>query len=197
MGDSLYFKSYGTVYAILSSNRTGVSIRSIRVSSATNCAPAVLSTSNVNFGLAPASIGSPFTRGTAGSGEASFTIRVTLSNGNTTDVDFTYTFSYSGTTEFTKAVTINEENPSWLTVTVGYSGGTVLFGDSTKMAIAQPAYIDLDIGEAYGLIGETMQSLNNAISLPSDLPKLSSGANTITFDNTITDLKIVPRWWRV
>ena len=71
------------------------------------------------------------------------------------------------------------------------------YGNSTKVVLPEPMYIDLDIGEAYGEEGGQVISLNNMVTLPSDLPKLSSGANTITFDNTITDLKIVPRWWRV
>lgn len=57
--------------------------------------------------------------------------------------------------------------------------------------------IDLDIGEAYGELNGVMASMNNVVSLPADLPTLASGNNEITFDNTITDLKIVPRWWVV
>ena len=41
------------------------------------------------------------------------------------------------------------------------------------------------------------KSLNAYIDLGSDLPVLAPGANTITFDNTITDLKVVPRWWKI
>lgn len=72
-----------------------------------------------------------------------------------------------------------------------------LYADSTVIALEHTTYIDLDIGEAWEENGSTVIPLNNIVQLPSDLPKLSSGANTITFDNTITDLKIVPRWWKV
>ena len=58
-------------------------------------------------------------------------------------------------------------------------------------------YIDLDIGEAYKIEGNEPVSVNDAVVLPAELPTLSPGTNTITFDNTITQLKIVPRWWRV
>lgn len=71
------------------------------------------------------------------------------------------------------------------------------YGNSTKIVLPEPIYIDLDIGEAYGETGGQIVSLNDSVELPSDLPKLSSGANTVTFDNTITDLKIIPRWWKV
>ena len=71
------------------------------------------------------------------------------------------------------------------------------YGNSTKTALPMPLYIDLDIGEAYGeLFGERM-SLNNLVSMPAKLPVLDVGTNTITFDNTVTDLKIAPRWWKI
>ena len=46
-------------------------------------------------------------------------------------------------------------------------------------------------------VSDEMVQLNNFTSFGSDLPTLASGTNTITYDNTITDLKIYPRWWRV
>ncbi len=58
-------------------------------------------------------------------------------------------------------------------------------------------YIDLDLGEAYTYEGTEIISLNNSVSLPADLPTLKAGANTVTFDNTISSLQIVPRWWEV
>lgn len=69
--------------------------------------------------------------------------------------------------------------------------------DSTKSALGHPTYIDLDIGEAYLINNQTPVSLNNVATLPAELPMLKVGANEITFDNTVTDLKIVPRWWKV
>lgn len=72
-----------------------------------------------------------------------------------------------------------------------------VIGDSTKLALAQPAHIDLDIGEAYGEIGDSIVSLNGNISIPAELPTLAPGANTITYDNTITSLQVVPRWWKI
>lgn len=72
-----------------------------------------------------------------------------------------------------------------------------IYGDSTKSALAQPAFIDLDIGEAYGEIGDSIVSLNGNISIPAELPTLTPGANTITYDNTITSLQVVPRWWKI
>ena len=58
-------------------------------------------------------------------------------------------------------------------------------------------YIDTDIGEAYKNINDEYTSLNAYIDLGSKLPKLAVGENEITFDNTITDLKVTPRWWKI
>ena len=68
---------------------------------------------------------------------------------------------------------------------------------STQTLLGHPTYIDCDIGEAYKVVDGTPISLNGYIDLGSKLPELSPGANTITFDNTITDLKVVPHWWKV
>lgn len=68
---------------------------------------------------------------------------------------------------------------------------------STQTLLGHPTYIDCDLGEAYKVVDGTPVSLNGYIDLGSKLPELSPGANTITFDNTITDLKVVPHWWKV
>lgn len=69
--------------------------------------------------------------------------------------------------------------------------------DSTVNLLGNPTYIDCEAGEAYRIVDEEYQSLNKYVSLGSDLPKLSPGENKVIFDNTVTDLKIVPRWWRI
>lgn len=70
-------------------------------------------------------------------------------------------------------------------------------GYSTKSALGSPVYVDLDIGEAWKEEGGAKVSVNNAVSLPTNLPELHPGTNAIEHDVTITDLKIVPRWWTV
>lgn len=68
---------------------------------------------------------------------------------------------------------------------------------STKPTLGEPLYFDLDIGEAYKEEDGEIISVNNAVTFPAELPTLKAGANTITYDNTITQFKVVPRWWRV
>lgn len=73
----------------------------------------------------------------------------------------------------------------------------VYYGNSSKRILPPTMYIDLDIGEAYGVVDDEALSFNNVVQMPSELPKLKIGDNEITFDNTVTDLKVVPRWWKV
>lgn len=67
--------------------------------------------------------------------------------------------------------------------------------DSTLTYLGDPTYIDCDLGDAYKIKDGTYISLNSYIDLGSDLPVLASGNNPVTMDNTITELKIVPRYW--
>ena len=76
-----------------------------------------------------------------------------------------------------------------------FIGGIIAM--STKTSIGEPLYIDLDIGEAWKIEDNSIIGVNNAIVLGSELPVLSPGVNSVTFDSTVTDLKIVPRWWKV
>lgn len=72
-----------------------------------------------------------------------------------------------------------------------------IYGNSTKSALGDPVYIDLDIGEAYLIENGEMVGVNSAVNIGAELPELHPGANEITFENTITNLDIVPRWWTV
>ena len=69
--------------------------------------------------------------------------------------------------------------------------------DSTKSIVGAETYIDCDLGEVYIIDDGQTVSLNKYVSLGSDLPTLAPGENEVTFDNTITELKIVPRWWKL
>lgn len=68
---------------------------------------------------------------------------------------------------------------------------------STATTYGHPTYIDCETGEAYAIKNDVAISLGKYVSLGSELPVLANGANTITYDNTITSLKITPRWWKV
>lgn len=66
----------------------------------------------------------------------------------------------------------------------------------SSVIIDNSIYIDLDIGEAYfDDAGHT--SANFGVSIPADLPTLRPGNNSIAIDNTLTEVEITPRWWKV
>lgn len=108
----------------------------------------------------------------------------------------------------TISISITNTASGILTIDVTYNsdggldgGGVLEFGethiDSTKSILGSPLYLDCDLGEAYKYEGGSVISVNAHVDLGSDLPTLAPGANTVTFDNTITDLQIVPRWWKI
>ena len=72
-----------------------------------------------------------------------------------------------------------------------------VYGQSTKTLVSDTMYIDLDIGEAYIVNNGVVSSVDNMVSIPTTLPKLAVGSTTVTYDNTITNFKITPRWWQL
>lgn len=72
-----------------------------------------------------------------------------------------------------------------------------IVADSTKSVLGNPTYIDCDLGECYKIHNDEIFSLNRHIDLGSDLPVLSPGTNKFTKSNTITELKVTPRWWKI
>lgn len=70
-----------------------------------------------------------------------------------------------------------------------------IYVDSTIPILGNPTYIDCDLGVCYKIENDTVIDLNSYIDLGSDLPVLSPGSNTVTFDNTITSVGFIPRWW--
>ena len=106
-----------------------------------------------------------------------------------------YTYS-SGIHSIVFQVTATRTSGDYLPQGAWINGGKVVV-NSTLSILGNPTYIDCDIGEAYRIVNDAPVSLNSKVYLGSDLPNLSPGSNKITFSNTITDLKIVPRWWRV
>ena len=72
-----------------------------------------------------------------------------------------------------------------------------IIGESTVSSLGNPLYIDLDLGEAYQIINDVVVSSNAGVTIGAELPELAPGNNGLTYDNTFTEVKIVPRWWKV
>lgn len=177
---------------------TGYNVLINSIGACTNCT----ATGTWQRNLAVAPIDKTFTKGTSGSlsfSVASSTIRVTKkADGTYTDTSVTLSGSvaYDGNSTLTFSLSVS---PSSITnVEIHQSTSTPdIYGTSTMSALGNPTYIDCSIGECYMIKNSEVISLNSVISLGSDLPKLSTGTNTFTKDNTITELKVTPNWWQV
>lgn len=121
------------------------------------------------------------------------TVTVSLSNG--TNVSLSVTFSMNVTAAGLVSMMASVTGVTLSNQLLIYFSG--VDGYSTQSALGSPIYFDLDIGEAYKIEGGVPVSVNNAVTIPAILPTLKPGGNTITFDNTITQFKVVPRWWKV
>lgn len=155
-------------------------------------------TLKVSFTIVP-DLSAGFVYGTASTITSSATYSYRLI-GSSTNYSETVSVSvaYNGANTITITTTRTGTLPTNIKRSDSYS--TTLppvYGYSTKSLLGNPTYIDCDLGEAYRIDGNTITSLNQHIDLGSDLPKLASGTNTFTKSNTVTQLKVTPRWWKV
>ena len=142
-----------------------------------------------------------FAKGTSSTITSSAVIDVNGHGVGSLAFSMTITFVYDGNDSIvvTKSITASGTYAYLSDVKLGYGSDTTpeVYGDSTKNFLGNPTYIDCEVGECYKYEGAEIVSLNGVISLGSDLPKLASGTNTFTYDNTVTELKVTPRWWKV
>ena len=137
-----------------------------------------------------------FAKGTSLSYTNTTAISISRSGGTATaQLVLGVAYDGSGTITFSLTDTYSAADISRDTSTTVYYGD--ITGESTQSQLGNPTYIDCDLGDAYKIVSDEYVSLNANVELGSDLPKLASGSNTITYDNTITELKITPRWWKV
>lgn len=127
-----------------------------------------------------------------------FVYRVTIPSGTYT-LNINISITYNGTNKMTWrmqcAGTIFTSGGAYIqnnSITTGE-----YHGDSSIITTGNPMYIDLDIGEAYKYDGDDIVSVNSAVLLGANLPVLPPGDTEITYDNTITSLQIVPRYWKL
>ena len=140
-----------------------------------------------------------FYYGTASTKRVDFTVSMSWHSGGNSSHSFFYKVDYDGEKSLTFRGTSLFARTGYV-----YSLGNVnqITADaitihSTATTFGHPTYIDCDLGEAYANDNGVISSLNSYIALGSQLPVLAPGSNTITYDNTITSLKVTPRWWKV
>ena len=140
-----------------------------------------------------------FRKGTAETVSGTYRIGITYTSTTSARLDvigiLTVTLAYDGADALELSVSIaSQMNAIAGSIQMTLGSAT---GYSTKSALGEPAYIDLDTGEAYKIEGGAVVGINNGVTIPGDLPELEPGANSISYDSTITGLNIVPRWWKV
>ena len=113
---------------------------------------------------------------------------------SSTGATMTIKMEYNGSDKVTLYASLLKDSGSETWECVGKIAQINAF--STKVA-NNTFYVDFDIGEAYFANGASYTNANYAVSIPAILPKLQPGNNTITYDNTITNFKMAPRWWKV
>ena len=136
-----------------------------------------------------------FSYGTEATKEITYSFRLTYDNGTYDNFTFKFQVSYDGNKTITFYTPANMKS-YFEPYNVEITSNEIII-HSTATTYGHPTYIDCEIGEAYADDNGVISSLNSYIELGSDLPELAPGSNTVTFDNTITDLKITPRWWKV
>ena len=154
----------------------------------------------IGVGGQTAAMGIATTFGTASTISVNHSYTVTTANyGTLTNQKILLSLAYDGADTFTLSATPSLSTYLKMSAT-SYppmlSIGSITL-DSTQTAYGNPSYIDLDTGEAYKIVNTHPISINGAVIVPAELPTLPSGASTITFDNTFTQVKITPRWWKV
>lgn len=132
------------------------------------------------------------------SGSVRFNYRLTSTGEwQTSTQTFSMAVTYNATAGTITFTGSQVDEPTGYVASSDYEIKTGEISGFSNKVLNDPLYIDLDVGEAYKIISSEIVSYNSAVTLPSALPKLVSGANEITFDNTVTDLKVLPRWWRI
>lgn len=132
-----------------------------------------------------------FTVGTYGSVSLSFAESVLESAFIAHTRNYALYISYDGTSTITFRKLVNS------IATPCKTNYNELSAVSSISALGNPTYIDCDTGTCYMIVNGRYIPLNHVIDLGSNLPVLDSGSNTVSYDNTITSFKVVPRWWQV
>ncbi len=113
------------------------------------------------------------------------------------EVDFEEHITYDGDASITLSVPSFGSTSSYIIPSVYRIEIGRIIVDSSVVAGTNDVYLDMDLGEAYILKNGLPASVNSVVSFPAMLPTLQPGENSVTYNGTITDVRITPRWWEV
>lgn len=191
-GDRIYGDGYmATAYESIRTPNATVTAASITTATdwssqvaylANGVFPSIKYTGDLNYGTAATKTNTFTVTTTYGGQSKTFTVACTL--------------IYDGDDSIRFSSSVGTLPTGWTLNTDAVAGHTIWL-DSSTSTLGSPLYFDLDLGEAYIITGGVVASVNNTVTIPAELPVLPPGDTTFTYDNTITQLKVVPRWWKV
>ena len=146
-----------------------------------------------------------FTKGTSSSSTSGAVFSATyqrlgLATNRTLTMNLSVSIDYDSandTITMTSTRTSTQFDPNDFPVTDAANVTKSITVNSTKSILGDPTYIDCDLGIAYKYENTNPVSLNGYVTFGAALPTLKSGSNTVTYSNTFTSVKFVPRWWKV
>jgi phage-related protein len=164
------------------------------ITSKTNCTASIVSTASD----ATITVKVPtwtFAFGTSSDAtDSTVTIKMTIGGTDYTNT-LTVKTGYNGSANVTNQTSASSSNVKYRFMSVKVTV-PAMYGDSSK-SITNTKHIDLDIGEVWIDTGDGVLPLNSLVQMPAELPVLPPGDTTITYDNTFTSFRVVPRWWKV
>lgn len=140
-------------------------------------------------------INASFTTGTSGSLAISVPYTITFTDSTTSTITYGHRIAYTPSSD--EFDFFQGSKSGQLTPIPSFADTSELTANSSVSALGNLTYIDCEIGEAYKIVNNELVSLDNAVELGANLPVLGPGSNTITYSNTITELKVTPRWWKI
>lgn len=141
-----------------------------------------------------------FTAGTDSTITDTITITATMGNGSSQAFSVLLNVSYDAEGTYGQSyfdLELNSTLPSTYYERQESGGCPGITANSTISILNITRYVDCEIGEVYLFYNGTMFSLNKYTDLGSDLPVLKPGNNSITYSNTFTEVKIIPKWWKL
>lgn len=144
-----------------------------------------------------------FSKGTSSTASITVAYDIKISAGGTDSTHTTtvvYTASYNASADTIEMTFTASASPTTIYFWPNSSASRATINASvygSKSVLGNPTIIDCEAGEAYKETGSGTVPLNAYINLGAELPKLAVGNGTVTTSGSITECKIIPRWWKV
>lgn len=144
-----------------------------------------------------------FSKGTSSTASITVAYDIKINAGGTDSTHTTtvvYTASYNASADTIEMTFTASASPTTIYFWPNSSASRATINASvygSKSVLGDPTIIDCEAGEAYKETGSGIVPLNAYINLGAELPKLAVGNGTVTTSGSITECKIIPRWWKV